>query len=421
MKVRYLTLAVLVLAALVTASIVSAEWTYELSYYVPYTDYGIDTAVMVGSEILVGASNTSTQEDAAVFVLDTDLNAVASYNITSQADVIRALDAKGDLIAVGAEYGNATVFVINRTDASVLGPVTIESEGGLGYSATVEKIAFSGDYVFALVLDDYDLSYYLYILNKTPSVVSSEPVGAMADIARVENSDYLLYWNGSSYIYIVNGTNGTLDIVDSINVTGMIYGFAGYYNSSENSIYAVYGTDTGVFLAKYTIGTGLDYNIKISNETSLTPVYVAPTVDGLYIVTSDGYGYRVKNTTSPIVEIEAIPVGAFGYYYGSEYIYALQDGEIRRYMLEIEYVTTTTTETVTETYTPAVTVYDTVTTTATKTVTETETQVVYIYTAPKTETVTTTVQGPYTETDLLFAGIITFLLGLAAAYLLRRR
>jgi len=395
MKVRYLSLAVLVLAALVTASIVSAEWTYELSYTVPYTDYGIDTAVMVGNEILVGASNTSTQEDAAVFVLDVNLSEVASYNITSQADTIAAIDARGDLIAVGAIYGNTTIFVINRTEGSVYGPALIESAGGTGFSAQVEKLALSGEYIYALVYDNFDMNYYLYILDKTPSVVTSEPVGMMADIARVENSDYLLYWNGSNLIYIVDGTAGSLNVVDSIDVgTAVVRAVAGYYNDTENAIYVVYGSDMGTYLVKYVIGTGIEYSTQIGTEADLVPTFVAAIPNGLYVVTENGYGYRVTNLTSPTAEVEAIPTYAFGYYYGSEYIYALYQNEIRRFALEVAAVTTTQTVT--------------------------ETQLVY-ETETETVTETTTVEGPYTTTDLAIVGIVCLLLGAAIAYVVRKR
>jgi len=411
MKARYMVLSIVVLAAILTASVASAEYTLDVSYKPTYTDYAIDAAVMVGSEIFVGASNTSSAEDSAIIVLDINLTVKEVYNITANADTIRAIDCRGDLIAVGAVYGNTTIFIINRTDGTILGPATIES-GASGYAATVERIALSGEYVYALVYNDYDMNYYLYILDKTPSVVSSELVGVIGDLARVGNSDYLLYWNGSNLIYIADGSGGTLNIVGSIDVgSAFVTRVAGYYNSSENAVYVVYGSNMGVYLAKYVIGSGLEYNIKIGSESNVIPVFVAPTEDGLYIVAHgtrvaptenwiyiEPYGYRVTNLASPAVEVEAIPAGAFGYYYGSEYVFALQEGEVRRYALEI--VSVTTTQTVTKT------------TTETQVFTEVETE---------TETETVTVQGPYTEMDLVLVGLVCLVLGAAIAYIARRR
>ena len=192
---------------------------------------------------------------------------------------------------------------------------------------------------------------------------------------------------------------------------------AAWFDPSENATYIAFTNSTGTYLAKHIVGNATEYVIAL-DTAPMAVMYVGPATDGIYVVTADSYGYRVVDST---VKKEYIPPNAFGHALGSEYLFSVDtdNNVIYRWLLEV--VTETVTATTTVTATPTVTVYETTTTTEYVTNTVTETQVIYIYTGAETETTTVTVQGPYTEMDLLFVGIITFILGLAAAYLITRR
>ena len=413
MKARLLILSLVVAAILgiFLAAPVAAEWTYDLEVSVPYPiyTYRYDEGV-----ISVSAFDNGTLT-AYIYVYDTDLTELKSFNISVNGGPTAHAYSDGLVVLTAANgASNEDIFIINASDGSIVANYTF-SPAGEGYVQTY-ALEIAGDYIYQLMYDSNLSTYFLQIYNSTGDVVNAYDLGAAAVLAKVENSDYLVVWNGTTYLNITDGAAGDIATVDTVELglSDLMY-VAAWFDPSENATYIAFTNSTGTYLAKHIINGSTEYVIAL-DTAPMAVMYVGPATDGIYVVTADSYGYRVVDST---VKKEYIPPNAFGHALGSEYLFSvdIDNNVIYRWLLEVVTQTVTTTETVTST----VTTTTTVTTTEFVTATTTETQVVYVYTGAETETTTVTVQGPYTEMDLLFVGIITFILGLAAAYLITRR
>jgi len=395
----YCVLMALILAAILAAATVEAQWVYVAMYILP-TDIEVATLEVLEDSgyIVVGTRNLS-RGSTPLIVLDTNLSEVDRYELL-KADSILAVDYYNGLLAAAALYGNDTnVYVINMTEGVILGVYTISSFGGPDYAVYPVSIGISGSYIFVVVEDWYDNRYYLYIIDKDITSVEYKPLAPFAKVKRIENTGYLVFWNGTSNISVIDGSLGTLYEVASIDL-GLVdlHHIDAVLDPSSNVLYIAYSNGSGTFFTRYLMGaTEPTYTIKIEYDImEITDVSLAGR--DVYVTTIGGYGYRIVNPESPSIVKEAIPKNAYGYYYGSEFIYAALGSAVYKYSLTIK------TETVTKT--------------VTKTVTETQ-----IIEEVETETVTTTttVGGPYTETDVFIIGAICFVLGISIAFLVWRR
>jgi len=398
----YPILGLVLLSLLVAAVPVNAQWIYEKRFTIGLADYAIEVAKVFEDAglVIVGASNvTEGATDAAVWVLTPDLNVSARYDL-SNVNALRVLDFRNGIIAVAGVYGNDTVvFVINHTEGVLIGAASISSVGGSDYVIEPDSIAISGDYIYLLAYDYYDGNYYLYVLDMTPVVINYSAVGSLAALARIEGSDYVVYWNGSSDIYIADGTSGNLSVVYSISLDlNEPIGLRIAALLDHNVVYVVYSNSSGTYFTRYMLGAAEPSYVMLLDTEPRSVADVSKSPDGVYVVTMNGYGYRIVNVTSPALFIEAIPSDSVGYLSGSEYLYVAYGAAVDRYALRV--VEVTTTQTVTKT------------TTETQVFTEVETE---------TETETVTVQGPYTEMDLVLVGLVCLVLGAAVAYIARRR
>jgi len=241
----------------------------------------------------------------------------------------------------------------------------------------------------------------LNIYNATGYPVNGYELGSAAVLGKVGNSGYLILWNGTSYINITDGSAGDLVTVDTIELGLSDLAYAmGWYDPSENAVYIAFANSTGIYLVKRVVGSATEWVVVLDDDVGNVVSYVGPASEGVYVVTLNNYGYRVIDNA---VRKEYIPPNAFGHTIGSEYLFSIDVDNyvVYRWYLETAAITETTT--------------------VTETVTQTVTEVQYL-TETETETipVTTTVQGPYTSTDLVIVGLICLLLGAAVAYLARR-
>jgi len=380
---KYKLILFLALLSLLVAVPVNAQWVYEKSFTIDLADYKIDIVRVFEDAglVIVAASNRSSTTDASVWVLTPDLSVSARYDLIN-TDKIWDLDYRNGIIAVAGTYGNDTVVVvINHTEGVIMGSITISSVAGTSYAVIPTDIAISGDYIYLIVYDCGDGGLYLYVLDMAPTILDHSNLGSLAFLnggsvtvidaflllERVENSDYMVFWNVSSRLYIVDGTNGSFSVVASLDL-GLNEPIgtttAAYFDYSENVIYIAYSNSSGTFLVRYPLGAEVSYELKI-DTVNRTVSDVSKSLDGIYIVTREGYGYRLTNLSSPTVSVhvEAIPVDAVGYLSGSEHIYAVSPDVtgVVMYMLETTMVITTVTVTQTVTYPLYVTETETVT------------------------------------------------------------
>jgi len=374
------------LALVVAAATVDAQWVYTAMYILPQ-DLEVSTIEVLEDSgyIVVGTRNISNGPPL-LLVLYPNLSDAASYSL-DKANVIRAVDCYNGLLAAAAQYGNETkVYIINHTEGVIVGTYTIESVGGTNYVAYPISLGISGSYIFVVVEDWYDGNFYLYIIDKDATSAEYRLLAPFAKIKRIENSGYLLFWNGTSNVSIIDGSLGTLYTVASIEL-GLVD--LNYIDAviDGNVMYVAYSNGSGTFFTRYLIGAAEpSYTIKIEYDImDITDVALAG--NDVYVTTIEGYGYRIVNPLSPSIVKEAIPENSYGYYRGSESIYAGLGTAVYKYTLTVK------TETV------PVIEYETVT---------------------ETTTVTTVVGGPYTESDVIIIAAVAFVLGLAIALLVRR-
>ena len=401
MKARLLVLPLVIAAILSVVAIpIAAEWTYDLEVKLTYAPYTFKFEKGYVTVTTFDGSST-----AYVRVFDTNLSEVLSCSVTVNG--APTAHAYGDgLIALTAASGasNEDIFFINATDCSIIGNYSF-APAGEGYVQTMGLVIVDG-YIYQLMYDSNLTTHFVQIYNSTADIVNSYDVGASALLSDVVNSDYLIFWNGTSYINITDGTAGDLVTVDIIELGLSDLAYArGWYDPNESAVYIAFANSTGTYLVKHIIGTGTEWIVTLESGVTMAITYVGPATQGIYVVTSENYGYRVIDTST--IKKEYIPANAFGHTLGSEYLFSIDPDNYIIYRWLLETVTVTETQTVTQT----------VTETTTQTVTET--QVVY-ETETETTTVTSTVPGPYTSTDLVIVGLICLLLGAAVAYLARR-
>ena len=397
MKARLLVLPLVIAAILSVVAIpIAAEWTYDLEVSVPYPIY---TYRYDNGYVSVAAFDASALE-AYVYVYDVNLTQLVSCSLAVNGGP--TAHAYGDglfVLATASGASDEDIFFINASDCSILSNYTF-SPAGEGYVQTM-FIVIAGGYVYQLQYDSNLSTHFLQIYDSTGGVVKAYDLGSAAVLGDVEAGDYLLVWNGTSYVSIIDATAGDIDVVDTVELglSDIAY-LTGWYDASENAIYIAFSNSTGTYLVKHIIGTGTEWIVTLEDGVTRAVMYVGPATEGVYVVTADNYGYRVIDPST--VKKEYIPANAIGHKLGSEYLFSVDTSNniVYRWYLE-----TAITET----------------TTVTETVTQTVTEVQYL-TETETETipVTTTVQGPYTSTDLVIVGLICLLLGAAVAYLARR-
>ena len=406
MKVKMLVLPLVIAAILgiFLATPVAAEWIYDKEVAVPYPIYTYRYDEGIISVVTFDSSTNTTY----IHIYDINLTEIKSCSLAVNGEP--TAHAYGDgLIALTAKNGDAEdIFIINATDCSVINNYTF-SPADEGYVQTM-FIVIAGGYVYQVLLDNSIFTYFLNIYNATGDMINSYELGTIIDIGTavlggVENSDYLILWNGTSYINIIDGAAGGIVTVDTVELgLSELYLARGWYDPNENTVYIAFDNGTSVYLVKHVIGAGTEWIVTLDVDKTIT--YVGPATEGVYVVTADNYGYRVIDPG--IVKKEYIPPNAFGHSLGSEYLFSVDPDNniIYRWYLETAAITETTT----------------VTETMTQTVTETTTEIQYL-TETETETVTetTTVPGPYTGSDLFLVGVVSFMLALAVGYLLARR
>jgi len=384
-------------------------WSKDLTWDLGISGYQIDTIIDDDEDslIVVVASNASDSDTGVVKVLAPNFTELESYNITMGHDFARDADIYGDIIAIGSEYGSVdSLIVINRTSGSVTS-APIQSVGGTDYNVDVVDVAIVGNYVYVLVTDEYDFVLRIHVFDVSgaaPTKVTTIDASSVdAYISRIENSNYLVYWNGSTTIYVLDGTDPSLaTVVASIDVgTSSVRWVVGYYNDTDNTIviaFAVPGSNEYRFI-RYDLTNGtVIYDVSTESPSgTVSQIRDFSGFDGtVYLVTFSSGGYRILDafTGSPTIVAEALPYRSFVHLRGSEYLYALDDTTtVARYVFS-----PVVKEVVTETVTQPVVQYET------ETVTETE-----------------IVQGPYTQTDLVLVGVIALIVGVAIAYVLQRR
>jgi len=396
MKARLLVLPLVIAAILSVVAIpIAAEWTYDLEVkltYAPYTyrfEKGYVTVATFDDANLI----------AYVRVFDTNLSEVLSCSVSVNGAPTAHVYNDSLIVLVALNGNGEDVFFINASDCSIIQQYPF-SPAGDGYVQTM-GLEVAGGYIYHLFYDSSVDSYFLNIYNATGYPVNGYELGSAAVLGKVRNSGYLILWNGTSYINITDGSAGDLVTVDTIELGLSDLAYAmGWYDPSENAVYIAFANSTGIYLVKRVVGSATEWVVVLDDDVGNVVSYVGPASEGVYVVTLNNYGYRVIDNA---VRKEYIPPNAFGHTIGSEYLFSIDVDNyvVYRWYLETAAITETTT--------------------VTETVTQTVTEVQYL-TETETETipVTTTVQGPYTSTDLVIVGLICLLLGAAVAYLARR-
>ena len=399
-KVRYVYAALLVLAIVAALPMVNAEWVLYKKFYVD-GGYTITAARMIedGTFLVIGA--TDNAGNCIIYVLYPEMQLDHKYSITN-CDGYVDFDARGPyLAAIGVRGSSVIVTLIDHLGYTVLGTVELPS-------ASPISVAFSGDYIYALVYNVSDGQNYVYIMDTSLNMVGNVSLGAgSVDLERAEWTDLLVYFTPDGTVYVADGRNGALNIIGSFVPTDTnLIDIAATYNDNDGFIYIAAATGGTVYLYRYDYVT--DYVEELQLETydmsfeSRYPMDVSVTfVDSkpaIYVVTNDGFGYRVVEFSN--VTIEALHRDSVGmiYYGGEDISYSILDyaAYAWKFTKAVEYVTTTVTTT----------------TTATQVLVEEETETV---------TTTTTVYRGYDAGDLFLIGMVGILLGCALAYLLIRR
>jgi len=411
---------VLVLATVSVSgqTVTFSGWSRDATWDLGIPDYMISALIAdddASSLIVVPACNITDFETGVVKVLSSDFTELESYDIAAGCGGgATAIDVNGDIIALANEYyTEVTLFVINRTSGTVAS-TSIQSIGGPDYNVDALSIAVVDRYVYVLVWDEYgaELHLRIYVFDisgAAPTRIAIINESDVVRIARIENSNYLVYWNGSNTIYILDGADPNLTtVVASFDIAidaESVDSIVGYYNESDNTVIIAF--DVIAYdefrIVRYDMTNGVViYDISIlSPSGDAFPIYdISAFNNTVYLVTAGGVGFRVLDafTSSPTVVVEALPYGSYVHLCGSEYLYTI-DGmtAVARYV----YVTSGT---------------------VTHTVTETVTQTVVIYEG-ETTTITTTlpVEGGYTSEDLFLVGLAAFFLALAMGFVLARR
>jgi len=397
MRGYVLAMVVLLLAAAVVP--VLGEFVYVKEWEPKLASYKIEEMVMTedGRWLLVAMENPSDKETCWLSILNTTtLEEIQRFEFDGYCDYPTFVDYHEDLnvVVMVAQYDPySTVFLINLSDMSI-DRIDLYSAGGPTEYLFAYWGAWSGNYLYVAVYDQYDAEYKIYMvdpINRT-TMLMTFPNNGLAINKIVNHDTYVLLWDGE-FIGIYDGSTGSLVATYMFKV-GDVNEMIGYYDPSFHEIYIAFGNDTGVYFARYTIGEGLRYIVELEDR-GYTPFFVAQVgLDDYYIVCTEGMGYRVYDVLSdPTVTKEGLPFWSLAYRAvdGYEYVYTHQLVDVEMYQLVVPYTTVTTT------VTQALPMYET------ETVVRTE-----------------TVQGPYSATDLAIAVIISAVLGAAVAYIILR-
>jgi len=391
---RYALLSLAILLVIGLAAAVAAEWVFDARFVVD-AGYTISGAAVLedASRIIVGA--TDNAGSCIIYVLNSDLSLDYRYSVTG-CDALLAFDYRnGYVAAIGSSGSDVVVYVIDNI-ARIVGSVTIASVGGSGYSVSPLAVAISGSYIYALVLDSYNDTNYIYIINTTPAIVSSTSLGTgSAALARAENSDYITYVDTSGILHIADGSNGSLTDVYTINIGETnVMNLRSLYDPTSSMFYAAIWNGDEVYLITYDPVNNSFTEVSLEQTAFSRSVSdVSKTTRGIYVTVYSGYGYLVTDSN---VTIESTPEETVGVLTidGVDYVYSINGEYVERYRLSVETVTVTTTTTV------ALPVYRTETVTT---------------------TVTTTTAAGYRAEDVAISGVLSFVMGAALAYLLATR
>jgi len=391
--VRYALLSLAILLVIGLAAAVAAEWVFDTRFVVD-AGYIISGAAVLEDESKVIVGATDNAGSCIIYVLNSDLSLDYKYSVTG-CDALLAFDYRnGYVAAIGSSGSDVVVYVIDNI-ARIVGSVTITSVGGSGYSVSPLAVAISGSYIYALVLDSYNDTNYIYIINTTPAIVGSISLGTgSVALSRAENSDYVTYIDTSGILHIADGSNGTLVDVHTVDIGETnVMNLRSLYDSTSNMFYAAIWNGDEVYLITYDPVNNSFTKVSLEQTAFSRSVSdVSKTTRGIYVTVYSGYGYLVTDSN---VAIESTPEETVGVVTieGTDHVYSINSGYVERYWLSVE------TTTVTATTTVALPVYET----------ETVTSIV-----------TTTVEVCGAE-DIAFPSIMTFIIGFAAAYLVLRR
>lgn len=414
MRRPVLFIAVAVLLALLGSLFmpVAYAWVQAASYALPAAYGGLD---IDDPYVAVAMYNVSTAECYLVILSADNLSSVSELTFASCAAI--RMDLYGDIVAIAMQNASVTpgvtnVYIYNITSGELLS-FRIESTVDPANNATWPiDVDLTDSFVVVTVEDEGSGTYIMHFAAINGTLLGYYDTGSTeVEVSHVDNGGNMImfYWYryAADVYHVVLAEvlpSGTLNFIHEFDIDSINTDFDAVYDPTSGVVYLFYDDYSVGYVDVYDLGTGTRINLGTISATYILDADLTPLGNFLICTEYDGV-FRYVPSENKLYQ-ETVPTDG-NYYYcdiGSEKVVYKYQTSIYLYS-NLGGSVTTVTETVTETVTN----------------TTTQTQVVYQYeTETETTTLTTTVQGHYTEADLLLVGIIAFFLAVATVILVRR-